>query len=120
MRAVHEALEEYGKNNKKISQEAVLSILALQEIGPLADAIIPHLKVDYRKKQEALEIDDATQRLELAYELLQGEVALATVEKRNKNRVKVQMERNQREYYLNERSRPSTRKWGSDDDPRRS
>ncbi|MCQ4925896.1 hypothetical protein NE686_22640, partial [Tissierella carlieri] len=58
VRAVHEALEEYGKNNKKISQEAVLSILALQEIGPLADAIIPHLKVDYRKKQEALEIDD--------------------------------------------------------------
>ncbi|MGV7004732.1 endopeptidase La [Desulfovibrio sp. QI0442] len=117
VRAVHEALEEYGKNNKKISQEAVLSILALQEIGPLADAIIPHLKVDYRKKQEALEIDDATQRLELAYELLQGEVALATVEKRIKNRVKVQMERNQREYYLNEQIKAINKEMGRDDDP---
>ena len=115
VRAVHEALEEYGKNNKKISQEAVLSILALQEIGPLADAIIPHLKVDYRKKQEALEIDDATQRLELAYELLQGEVAL--VEKRIKNRVKVQMERNQREYYLNEQIKAINKEMGRDDDP---
>ena len=95
----------------------MLSILALQEIGPLADAIIPHLKVDYRKKQEALEIDDATLRLELAYELLQGEVALATVEKRIKNRVKVQMERNQREYYLNEQIKAINKEMGRDDDP---
>ena len=48
VRAAHESLEEYGKNNKKISQEAVLSILALHEPGPLADAILPHLKVEYR------------------------------------------------------------------------
>ena len=50
VRATHEALEEYGKNNKKISQEAVLSILSLQDPGALADAVMPHLKVDYRKK----------------------------------------------------------------------
>ncbi len=117
VRAVHEALEEYGKNNKKISQEVVLSILALQEPGPLADAIIPHLKVDYHRKQDALEMDDVTRRLELAYELLQGEVALATVEKRIKNRVKVQMERNQREYYLNEQIKAINKEMGRDDDP---
>ncbi len=117
VRAAHEALEEYGKTNKKISQEAVLSIMALHEPGPLADAILPHLKVDYRKKQEALELDDVTLRLESAYALLQGEVALATVEKRIKNRVKVQMERNQREYYLNEQIKAINKEMGREDDP---
>lgn len=117
VRATHEALEEYGKNNKKISQEAVLSILSLQDPGALADAVMPHLKVDYRKKQEVLEADDITVRLELAYELLQGEVALSTVEKRIKNRVKVQMERNQREYYLNEQIKAINKEMGRDDDP---
>ncbi len=116
-RATHEALEEYGKSNKKISQEAVLSILALHDPGPLADAIVPHLKVDYRKKQDVLERADVTERLELAYELLQGEVALASVEKRIKNRVKVQMERNQREYYLNEQIKAINKEMGRDDDP---
>ncbi len=117
VRAVHEAMEEYGKTNKKISQEVILSILALQEPGPLANAIIPHLKVRYHKKQEALEQDDVTRRLEMAYELLQGEVTLATVEKRIKNRVKVQMERNQREYYLNEQIKAINKEMGRDDDP---
>jgi ATP-dependent Lon protease len=117
VRAAHEALEEYGKTNKKISQEAVLSIMALNEPGPLADAVLPHLKVDYRKKQEALEIDDVTLRLETAYGLLQSEVALATVEKRIKNRVKVQMERNQREYYLNEQIKAINKEMGREDDP---
>lgn len=62
----------------------MLSILALHEPGPLADAILPHLKVEYRKKQEALELSDVTERLERTYELLQGEVALSSVEKRSK------------------------------------
>ena len=79
VRTVQEALEEYAKNNKKLTQEALMSIMA--------DAVVPHLKVDYRKKQEVLEIADVTERLERVYELLQGEVALASVEKRIKNRV---------------------------------
>uniref|UniRef100_UPI0026126661 endopeptidase La n=1 Tax=uncultured Desulfovibrio sp. TaxID=167968 RepID=UPI0026126661 len=95
----------------------VLSILALREPGPLADAILPHLKVDYRKKQAALELSDVTERLERAYELLQGEVALSTVEKRIKNRVKVQMERNQREYYLTEQIKAINKEMGREDDP---
>lgn len=117
VRAVHEALEDFSKNNKKLSQESVLSMMALHDSGPLADAIIPNLKVDYRKKQEALELDDVTERLELAYEMLHGEVALASVEKRIKNRVKVQMERNQREYYLNEQIKAINKEMGRDDDP---
>lgn len=117
VRAVHEALEEYGKNNKKISQEAILAMMALQEPGPLADAVMPQLKVDYRKKQEVLELSDVTGRLERAYEYLQGEVALSTVEKRIKNRVKVQMERNQREYYLTEQIKAINKEMGREDDP---
>ena len=117
VRAVHEAVEEFAKNNKKLSQESVLSMMALHDSGSLADAIIPNLKVDYRKKQEALELDDVTERLELAYEMLHGEVALASVEKRIKNRVKVQMERNQREYYLNEQIKAINKEMGRDDDP---
>lgn len=117
VRAVHEALEEYGKSNKKIPQDALLSMLAIKEPGPLADAVMPQLKLDYRKKQEVLELADVTARLERAYEHLQGEVALSTVEKRIKNRVKVQMERNQREYYLTEQIKAINKEMGRDDDP---
>ncbi|MDR0816749.1 MAG: endopeptidase La [Desulfovibrio sp.] len=117
VRAVHEALEEYGKNNKKNPQETLMSMLALQDPGLLADALVPHLRVDYHKKQEVLEICDVTVRLERAYELLQGEVDLASVEKRIKNRVKMQMERNQREYYLNEQIKAINKEMGRDDDP---
>ena len=117
VRTVQEALEEYAKNNKKLTQEALMSIMALRDAGPLADAVVPHLKVDYRKKQEVLEIADVTKRLERVYELLQGEVALASVEKRIKNRVKVQMERNQREYYLSEQLKAINKEMGREDDP---
>ena len=117
VRTVQEALEEYAKNNKKLTQEALMSIMALRDAGPLADAVVPHLKVDYRKKQEVLEIADVTERLERVYELLQGEVALASVEKRIKNRVKVQMERNQREYYLSEQLKAINKEMGREDDP---
>lgn len=117
IRATHEAFEEYCKNNRKISQDAMLSVLALNEPGQLADAVMPYLKLDYRKKQAVLELTDAINRLETAYELLQGEVALAKVEKRIKNRVKVQMERNQREYYLTEQIKAINREMGRDDDP---
>ena len=117
VRTVQEALEEYAKNNKKLPQEALMSIMALRAAGPLADAVVPHLKVDYRKKQEVLEIADVTERLERVYELLQGEVALASVEKRIKNRVKVQMERNQREYYLSEQLKAINKEMGREDDP---
>ena len=115
VRTVQEALEEYAKNNKKLTQEALMSIMALRDAGPLADAVVPHLKVDYRKKQEVLEIADVTERLERVYELLQGEVALASVEKRIKNRVKVQMERNQREYYLSEQLKAINKEMGRED-----
>ena len=117
VRAVHEALEEYGKINKKISQDAMLSMQALEDPGALADAVLPHLKVDYVKKQQALEMSDVSERLELVFELLQSEVSLASVEKRIKTRVRQQMERNQREYYLTEQIKAINKEMGRDDDP---
>ncbi|MDR2056065.1 MAG: endopeptidase La [Desulfovibrio sp.] len=117
MRAVHESLEEFGKINKKIPQETLLSMQSLQVPGILADAVMPHLKADYQKKQEVLELLDVRERLERAYELLQGEIDMASVEKRIKNRVKVQMERNQREYYLNEQIKAINKEMGKEEDP---
>lgn len=118
MRATRATLEEYGKNNSaRISQEALLSITALKDPGALADAIMPHLKVDFRKKQEILEILDVDDRLERVYELIETELTLSSVEKRIKNRVRVQMERNQRDYYLTEQIKAINREMGRDDDP---
>ncbi|MDR1776416.1 MAG: endopeptidase La [Desulfovibrio sp.] len=116
LRAVHESLEEYGKINKKIPQDTLTSLKSLQNPGILADAIIPHIKTDYLRKQEILELLDVRERLERAYEMLQGEIDMASVEKRIKNRVKVQMERNQREYYLNEQIRAINREMGKEDE----
>lgn len=115
--AVRQTLEEYAKANTKMSQELMLSIMAHREPGSLADAIMPHLKADYRKKQEILDIEDISERLERAYELLEAELALFSVEKRIKNRVRMQMERNQRDYYLTEQIKAINKEMGRDDDP---
>ncbi len=118
VRTTHESLEEFGKANKKISQEALAVISGIREPGRLADTVIPHLKVEYRKKQEVLEILDPIDRLEAVYEILYSEIAVASLEKRIKSRVKTQMERNQREYYLNEQIKAIHKEMGQEDDPR--
>lgn len=117
IRAVRESLEDFAQNNPRISQETLLSIMAFREAGPLADAILPHLKIDAQSRQEALELFDVTKRLEKVYELLEAEKALSSVEKRIKNRVKAQMERNQREYYLSEQIKAINKEMGREDDP---
>ncbi|MDR3320195.1 MAG: endopeptidase La [Desulfovibrio sp.] len=115
--AMHESLEEYGKINRRLPPETLLSMQSLQIPGLLADAVVPHLKADYLKKQEILELLDVRERLERTYKLLQGEIDMAFVEKRIKNRVKVQMERNQREYYLNEQIKAINKEMGKEEDP---
>ncbi len=117
MQSMHEALGKYAKNNKKMTQEVLAAITSLQDPGKFADAIIPHLKSEYRKKQEALELQNPLERLEKAYELLLEEMALSSVEKRIKDRVRTQMERNQRDYYLNEQIKAINKEMGRDDDP---
>ena len=118
VRTTHEALEEFGKANKKISQEALTVISSIREAGRLADTVVPHLKADYRKKQEVLEMLDPAARLEAVYEILYSEIAMSTLEKRIKGRVKTQMERNQREYYLNEQIKAIHKEMGQEDDPK--
>ena len=117
VRAVQESLDEYGKVNKKVPPEAVLAISTLRDPGKLADSIMPHLKVDFSRKQQVLEILHPIKRLERVYELLLGEVEIAAIEKRVKGRVKSQMEKNQRDYYLNEQVKAIHKEMGREDDP---
>jgi len=117
IRSVQEALEEFGKVNKKLAPEAVLAMSSLKKPGQLADSVMPHLKVEFRRKQEILEMFDPVERLEKVYELLLGEIEIVSVEKRIKGRVKDQMEKNQREYYLNEQMKAISKEMGRDDDP---
>lgn len=116
-RAVQESFEEYSKSNKKLAQETVQAIAGLKDAARLADAVVPHLRVDYRRKQEVLEAASALARLEKVYELLQGELEVSTLEKRIKGRVKEQMERNQREYYLTEKIKAIHKELGREEDP---
>ncbi len=117
VRTTHEALKEYGKVNKKIAPETIMAVSSLSHPGRLADAIMPHLKVDYLKKQEVLEMVEPKRRLEEAYGLLEGEIEITSLEKKIKSRVKSQMERNQRDYYLNEQMKAISKEMGREDDP---
>lgn len=114
-RAVHEAIEEFSKINRKITQEHLAAITALHHAGKLSDAIMPHLKLDFVQKQEVLEMANTGERLTKAYELLNGELAVADLEKKIKTRVKDQMEKNQREYYLTEQIKAIHKEMGNED-----
>ena len=117
VRAVHESLDDFGKVNKKVAPEAILAMSTIKDPGQLADQVMPHLKVDFSRKQEILEELDQAHRLELVYELLLGEIEIVSIEKRVKGRVKDQMEKNQREYYLNEQVKAINKEMGREDDP---
>lgn len=117
IRAARSSLEAYVAQNGKISQETLLSITALKEPGALADAIMSNIKVPFARKQAILEEAAVMTRLEKVYELLEEESLLSGVEKRIKYRVKMQMERNQREYYLTEQIKAINREMGREDDP---
>lgn len=114
-RAVYEAMEEFAKINRKLTPEHVAAISGLHLPGRLADAIMPHLRIDFTKKQETLEILNTAERLEKTYEYLNGELAVASIEKSIKGRVKDQIERNQREYYLTEQIKAIHKEMGSED-----
>ncbi|BBD07886.1 endopeptidase La [Desulfovibrio ferrophilus] len=117
VRATHDALEEYGKINKKLAAETISAITSLTNPGRLADSVMPHLKVDYVKKQALLEEIDPSKRLEETFALLQGEIEIANLEKKIKTRVKDQMESNQKEYYLNEQLKAINKEMGREEDP---
>ncbi|HMO17340.1 MAG TPA: endopeptidase La [Oligoflexia bacterium] len=116
LRSVTSAFESYVKLGKKISPEMIHQINAIDDPFRLADAIIVHLNIKLEDKQEILETNDATQRLESIYSHMKSEIEILQVEKRIRTRVKKQMEKTQKEYYLNEQMRAIQKELGEKDD----
>jgi len=117
-RAVVEQFENYVKLNKKIPPEALASIPQIAEPGKLADSIAAHLSVKIQDKQQLLEVFNIVKRLEKVFALMEGEISVLQVEKKIRSRVKRQMEKTQREYYLNEQMKAIQRELGEQDDAR--
>ncbi|MEO3712903.1 MULTISPECIES: endopeptidase La [Roseateles] len=101
-RAVTQQFDQYVKLNKKIPPEILTSIAGIDDAGRLADTIAAHLPLKLDAKQSVLDLADVAKRLEKLLDLLEHEVDILQVEKRIRGRVKRQMEKSQREYYLNE------------------
>jgi ATP-dependent Lon protease len=117
-RAVVEQFENYVKLNKKVPPEAQASIPQEADPGALADSIAPHLAVKITDRQQLLEIFNVVKRLEKVFALMEGEISVLQVEKKIRSRVKRQMEKTQREYYLNEQMKAIQRELGEQDDAR--
>ncbi|WP_415393046.1 endopeptidase La [Paracoccus sp. SJTW-4] len=116
VRTVAEEFERYVKIRKNIPEEAVTSVAGTRDPHRLADLVSGHLGIDVDRKQELLETLDVAERLEKVYGLMQGEMSVLQVEKKIKSRVKSQMEKTQREYYLNEQMKAIQRELGDDDE----
>ncbi|MHA6847032.1 endopeptidase La [Ralstonia syzygii] len=101
-RAIVSQFDQYVKLNKKIPPEILTSLSGIDEPGRLADTIAAHLPIKLEQKQKILEMFNVTERLESLLSQLEGEIDILQVEKRIRGRVKRQMEKSQREYYLNE------------------
>ncbi|MEM7767912.1 MAG: endopeptidase La [Pseudomonadota bacterium] len=112
IRAVQEQFESYVKLNRKIPPESVSTVTQITEPGKLADAVASQLSVKLSDKQELLELADAKERLEKVFALMEGEMGMLQMERKIKNRVKRQMEKTQREYYLNEQMKAIQRELG--------
>jgi len=117
-RAVVEQFDNYVKLNKKIPPEALAAIPQITEPGRLADNIAAHLAVKISDRQQLLELFNVGKRLEKVFALMEGEISVLQVEKKIRSRVKRQMEKTQREYYLNEQMKAIQRELGEQDDAR--
>jgi len=117
-RAVVEQFEQFAKLSRKISTEIVQAIAQIGEPSRLADTVAAHLSIKIADKQALLETVAVPQRLEKVLALIEGELAVLQMDKRIRNRVKRQMEKTQREYYLNEQMKAIQRELGEGDDGR--
>ncbi|MFZ5750398.1 MAG: endopeptidase La [Pseudomonadota bacterium] len=116
LRSVGEEFEKYAKIKKNIPEEALAAVADTREPSKLADLVSGHLGVEVGQKQELLETLDVAERLEKVYGLMQGELSVLQVEKKIKSRVKSQMEKTQREYYLNEQMKAIQKELGDGED----
>jgi len=108
--------DSYVKLNKKVPQEVLASVGQITDPSKLADTIAAHLAIKITEKQELLEMTSVAQRLEKVYALMEGEISVLQVEKRIRSRVKRQMEKTQREYYLNEQMKAIQKELGDGDE----
>ncbi len=115
-RALINQFDQYVKLNKKIPPEILTSLAGIDDAGRLADTIAAHLPLKLEQKQEVLEIFDVRKRLEHLLGLLEAELDIMQVEKRIRGRVKRQMEKSQREYYLNEQVKAIQKELGEGED----
>ena len=115
-RSVSDEFERYAKIKKNIPEEAMAAVGEATEPAKLADLVAGHLGIEVKQKQELLETLSVSERLEKVYGLMQGEMSVLQVEKKIKTRVKSQMERTQREYYLNEQMKAIQRELGDGED----
>jgi ATP-dependent Lon protease len=115
-RTVVTQFEQYIKLNKKIPPEVLVSINQIEDPGKLADTVASHLNLKIPEKQELLETIAVSERLEKVFGYMEGEIGVLQVEKRIRNRVKRQMEKTQREYYLNEQLKAIQKELGEGED----
>jgi ATP-dependent Lon protease len=115
-RSVVSEFENYVKLNKKVSPEVVSAVTQIEDPSKLADTIASHLAVKIADKQEILAIPTVAQRLEKVLGLMESEISVLQVEKRIRTRVKRQMEKTQREYYLNEQMKAIQKELGDSED----
>ena len=115
-RAVMQQFDQYVKLNKKIPSEILTSIAGLEDAGRLADTIAAHLPLKLENKQAVLELQNVQDRLENLYDQLEREVDILNVDKKIRGRVKKQMEKSQRDFYLNEQVKAIQKELGEGED----
>jgi ATP-dependent Lon protease len=116
VRSIHTTFENYVKLNKKVPAEVLGTVTQLRSAGRLADTVAAHLNLKLEDRQRLLELVDPAKRLEDVFGLLQAEIEVLEVEKRIRGRVKKQMERSHKEYYLNEQMRAIQKELGERDE----
>ncbi len=116
MRSIKESFELYLKLSKKIHVEMMGTIAAIEDPSKLADVVVTHLNVKLEDKQKIMEIYNISERLEAIYSLMLSEIEILQVEEKIKRRVKKQMEKTQKDYYLNEQMRAIQKEMGEKDD----
>jgi ATP-dependent Lon protease len=116
MRSIMAQFDQYDKNNKKVPPEILSSLSSIDDPGRLADTIAAHMSLKIEEKQKILEIINLRERLEHLIGLMEAEIDLLQVEKRIRGRVKRQMEKSQREYYLNEQMKAIQKELGDLDE----
>ncbi len=115
MRTVFSQFEQYVKLSKKTPPEVLSSVASIKDPARLADTIAPHLSLKVEEKQEILEMEDLRERLEHLYSLMEAEIESLQMEKRISGRVKSQMEKSQREYFLNEQLKAIQKELGEEE-----